>query len=466
MNPLFKIESNFGNKITIPHQFSIYASSFLSKDIVAGTTVYPVENTSEFVTANRNFLVGPVGAESTENILVISNKTASTITAAACDFTHNRGEIVQQVSYSTVIIESSPTSPSTGTWTQIKSLAIQFNSDESAYLDTAGTSGTYYRIKFTDGAGTFTAYSNGGVGLNSGSFAYNTVGNLIQSVRKSVGNTDLPDDFFISAINDARRVVDTNFGFGRINEWRQVFEYPIQMLAGTNFVTLPTNIDFSETNRTLLAARYARQGVAANVPLKYVDKREWNSRAYLNRYSTTVSDVAISDTSIQLVSTGDFPAQGSMNVATTDPTQTIMVISYTGNNLITNTLTGVTGVTRAIPSGTQIWAYSTFAVPYFFTIFEDNLGVPKLWFDRPVPQGLQAKNLYLDYYKKIVELSTITDTIPEHYRDIYKDYLKFAIKRRRDDSLGEDDEDYKKFMRGIANILGNPYTGQSQIIIQ
>jgi len=153
-------------------------------------------------------------------------------------------------------------------------------------------------------------------------------------------------------------------------------------------------------------------------------------------------------------------------VATSDPTQLIMNVSYTSNNLVTNTLTGVTGVTRNIPANTQVWAYSTFSVPYFFTVFEDNLGVPKLWFDRPIPNGLQGKNLYLDYYKKIEDINFLSDVVPEHYRDIYKDYMKFAIKRRRDDSLGEDDQDYKKFMRGIANILGNPYTGQTQIIIQ
>jgi len=451
----------------IVNQSLIVGTSYLSKDIVVGTTVIPVENTEQFVTANGLMVIGIVGAANAELLATLSAKTASSITVPATGslLAHQRGEPVYQVTYNQVIIESSTSS--TGTFTVIATIPLQWTSDKTSYVDVNGTSATYYRQRFYNTiTGKYSDYSNGGVGVSQNDLGPTTASSLILSVRKSVGNTDLNDDFFIAALNDARRIVDTSFGFGRQNEWRQVFEYPIQMLAGTNFVTLPSNIDFTETNRTLLAARFARQSVAANIPIKYVDKREWNQRAYLNRYTTLTTGVSIGATSLVVTNSGDFPSEGVVMVATDDPTQLIMTVTYTGNNLLTNTLTGCTGVARAIPANTQIWAYSTFSVPYFFTVFEDNLGVPKLWFDRPIPNGLQGKNLYIDYYKKIEDIVFLSDTIPEHYRDIYKDYLKFAIKRRRDDSLGEDDQDYKKFMRGIANILGNPYTGQTQIIVQ
>ncbi len=55
----------------------------------------------------------------------------------------------------------------------------------------------------------------------------------------------------------------------------------------------------------------------------------------------------------------------------------------------------------------------------------------------------------------------LTDEIPEHYRDLYIDYLKFAIKRRRDDSIGlNDDSNGKSFIQGLSIINGNPGTGQ------
>ena len=451
----------------IVNQSLVIGTSYLSKDIVVGTTVLPIENTEQFVTANGLIVLGMVGSANAELIATLSSKTASSITVPATgnQYAHQRGEIVSQVTYNEVIIETSLSS--TGTFSVLATIPIQWSSDKTSYADVNGTSSTYYRQRFHNTiTGKYSDYSNGGVGVSQNDLGPTTAASLILSVRKSVGNTDLPDAFFISALNDARRIVDTSFGFGRQNEWRQVFEYPIQMLAGTNFVRLPTNIDFSETNRTLLAARFARQSVAANIPIKYVDKREWNQRAYLNRYTTLTTAVSIGATSLSLTNSGDFPSAGTVMVATDDATQLILSVSYTGNNLLTNTLTGVTGVSRAIPATTQIWAYSTFSVPYFFTVFEDNLGVPKLWFDRLIPNGLQGKTLYIGYYKKMEDIVFLSDVIPEHYRDIYKDYMKFAIKRRRDDSLGEDDQDYKKFMRGIANILGNPYTGQTQIIVQ
>lgn len=457
----------------IINQSLVVGSSYLSKDIVAGTLAIPVENKEQFVAANGLCVIGIIGAANAELIANITSTSTSSgqdyVNTAACIYAHQRGEPVSQVTYDRVYIESSTSA--TGTFTVLAAIptgiALQWSSTKTSYNDTTGTSATYYRQRFYNSkTNVYSDYSNAGVGISQNDLGSTTAASMILSVRKSVGNTDLPDDFFMSALNDARNIADTSFGYGRMNEWRQVFEYPIQMLAGTNYVTLPTNIDFSETNRTLLAARFARQSVAANIPVKYVDKREWNQRAYLNRYSTTQNQVLSGATSIALVSTGDFGSTGTISVATDDPTQTIMTVTFTGNNLLTNTLTGVTGVTRNIPAATQCWAYSTFSVPYFFTVFEDNLGVPKLWFDRPVPNGLQGKNIYLDYYKKIEEIVFLADVIPEHYRDIYKDYLKFAIKRRRDDSIGEDDQDYKKFMRGIANIMGNPYTGQMQIVVQ
>lgn len=450
----------------IVNQSLIVGKSFLSKDLVASSTSIPVENTEQFVVANGLALLGMVGAANAELVPVISSKTTTgLVLGSATSFSHQRGEPISQVTYNKVIIESSTSA--TGTFTVLATIDLQWSSDKTSYVDNNGTSSTYYRQRFYNSVtNKYSDYSNGGVGVSQNDLGPTTAASLILSVRKAVGNTDLPDEFFISAINDARRIIDTNFGFGRLNEWRQVFEYPIQMLAGTNFVTLPSNIDFSETNRALLAARFARQSVAANIPIKYVDKREWNQRAYLNRYTTVPNQVLSGATSMTLTNSGDFPSAGTVMVATDDPTQLIMSVTYTGNNLLTNTLTGVSGITRNIPATTQVWAYSTFSVPYFFTVFEDNLGVPKLWFDRPIPNGLQGKNLYIDYYKKIEDIVFLSDVIPEHYRDLYKEYLKFAIKRRRDDSLGEDDENYKMFMRGIANVLGNPYTGQTQIIVQ
>lgn len=453
--PLFTVNNSNGNYLNIPNQLVTLATTYLTRD-TSGASNVNVQNGLDFA-VDQIALLGIPGTETCESISRISAITASLISfSTTYSFNHLVGEPISSLMYNQIVIESATSL--TGTYSVLATISFQFSSTNTIYYHAAGASTTAYRVKFKN---SYSAVESGySDPATSGSFDSTTAGYLINEVRALVGNTSLPDEFFISAINDARKVVNTNFAYGRVNEWRQEFEYPIQMLAGRNYVDLPTDIDFNETNRTLLNARYARQSVAANLPIAYVDKRRWNSVAYQNRYSTTTGAVLTGATSIALTSTGDFPASGTVFAATDDPTQSIISITYTGNNLATNTLTGVTGVTRDLPADCQIWAYSTFSYPFFFTVYDG-----RLWFERPIPTALQGKNLYLDYYKKMEDISYMSDVLPEHFRDCYRDYLKFAIKRRRDDSIGENDEDYKRFMSSLKVILGNPYTGQFQIVI-
>lgn len=457
MIPLLKVDNNTGNTLTIQNFFESIYSSYLTGDQITGQTTLQVINGSAFTTSNPYIVIGNFASDTAELRSVSSSTATTVVVSSATSFAHAQGEPVQNVRYNQIVIESATSLG--GSYSVLATINVDWTSQNTVYQHSAGLSTTYYRVRFLNQAATI--YSPYSSEVSSGSFGATTAGYLIERAKSQIGDTTaLSDTFFIGALNDARNLVNTNFGFGRMNEWRQQFEYPIQMLAGRNYVELPTDIDFNETNRSLLNARYARQSVAANLPIIYVDKRRWNYLSYQNRFTTTTGIVSIGATSMTLSSTGDFPASGTVYAATDDPTQSIITITYTGNNLTTNTLTGVSGVTRNLPSGCQIWNYSTFSNPFYYTVFNN-----RIWFERPIPSTLQGKNLYIDYYKKLEDLTTLTDEVPEHYRNIYISYLKFAIKKRRDNSIGEDDQDYKQFMKAIETMLGNPYTGQSQIII-
>ena len=136
--------------------------------------------------------------------------------------------------------------------------------------------------------------------------------------------------------------------------------------------------------------------------------------------------------------------------------------------ITTGTQSGVHTLYDAFPAGTQIWAWNISTLPMFFTVADQIInGVQtyRAYFDRPIPSILHGKNLYMDFYKSLVDITYLSDVLPESWRWVYVDYLRFAVKRRRDDSIGEDDEDYIRFVHGLQTIFGNPYTGQSQIII-
>ena len=78
---------------------------------------------------------------------------------------------------------------------------------------------------------------------------------------------------------------------------------------------------------------------------------------------------------------------------------------------------------------------------------------------------MQGYNLYIDYYKKYDEVESLSQELPEHYREIYKWYLRYAIKYRKDILLGSDDPDLKKFESLVQSLFNNLYTGQDSTII-
>jgi hypothetical protein len=277
----------------------------------------------------------------------------------------------------------------------------------------------------------------------------------------SVDDTKITSEFCISAIDDARKYTHSKL-YGIRHAWQREFEYPIKMLAGTNYCDLPDDIDFLETDRSLLACRFMIGNVLTPFNLRYIDKRSWNQIAFSVMGGITQSAALIGAVSLTLDSVGDFPdtASGVAYVATTDYDQTIEEIAYTSIDLTTNQLLGVTGITRDIPVGTRVWSRPTISQPIYYTVFDG-----KLYFDRIIPDSMQGNNLYIDYYKKIDDVVNLYQELPEHYREIYKWYLRYAIKYRKDISLESNDPDLKKFEDLVQALFNNLYTGQDTTII-
>jgi len=78
---------------------------------------------------------------------------------------------------------------------------------------------------------------------------------------------------------------------------------------------------------------------------------------------------------------------------------------------------------------------------------------------------MQGNYVYIDYYKKVDDVVALYQELPEHYREIYKWYLRYAIKYRKDISLESNDPDLKKFEDLVQALFNNLYTGQDTTII-
>lgn len=458
--PNIKITHDIGNTINIPNELDVKASTYISSNIAAGVLAVPVDNSTDFTAGSILLLLSSIGAENSEIVTSSSHTTLSFVTLATL-MAHNRGDIVSEIKWDQIVVSKSTTID--GVYSVFATQTIFTTQQSTIVYDTTGLATDYYKIQWKNSiTGLLSDYSDP---ISVDAYSSSSVAALIYPVLKAMGVSEndpkITIPFCISAIADARKFTAAKL-YGIRHAWQHEFEYPIKMLAGNNYVDLPDDVDFIETDQSVLAARFIIGNVLTPYNLKYIDKRSWNQISYSVAGGITTAPALIGATSITLNSVGDFPdsAAGVAYVATTAYTQTILQIAYTSVDFTTNQLLGVTGLTRNIPTGTRVWSRPTVSQPIYYTVYDG-----KLFFDRIIPDAMQGTNLYIDYYKKYDEVTSLTQELPEHYREIYKWYLRYAIKYRKDILLGSDDPDLKKFESLVQALFNNLYTGQDSTII-
>lgn len=462
MFPQIRILHNIGNTITIPNQVDVKASTYLSSNTAVANVALPVDNATEFSSGNILLLLSSLGAQNCE-IVTSSAHTTYAFTNAAAVMAHNRGDIVQEIKFNQVVVSKSATE--TGVYTILSTTTFDVTKQNTVIHDAVGLTTDFYKVQWKNSLVAIAATDPLSDPMSVDDYPINSVAQIIYPVLKAMGvsenDSKINVEFLLSAVDDARKYTEGKL-YGIRHAWSQEFDYPIKVLAGTHYVDLPDNIDFNETDRSVLAARFLIGNVLTPYNLSYIDKRTYNQIASSVMGGQVTVVAGIGATGITLDGVGDFPGttSGVAYVAATTYTETIMQIAYTGRDLTTNQLTGVTGITRSIPVGTRIWSRPTISQPIYYTIFEN-----RIYFDGIIPDSMQGNNLYIDYYKKLERVENLYQILPEHYREIYKWYLRYAIKYRKDIALGSDDPDLKKFEDLVQALFNNLYTGQDTIII-
>ena len=329
MNPQITIKHSIGNTIEIPNQLDIKCSTYMSSNIASGVLAVPVDNATDFTAGSILLLLSSIGSENCEIVTSSSHTTLSFVTLATL-MAHNRGDVVSQIAYDQIVISKSTTIG--GVYTTFATQSIFTTQQSTVILDTTGLTTDFYKVQWKNSLTGLLSTASDPISVST--YPVNSVATVIYPVLKAMGVS--PDDnkitaeFCISAIDDARKYTQGKL-YGIRHAWQQEFEYPIKMLAGTNYCDLPTDIDFLETDRSLLACRFMIGNVLTPFNLKYIDKRSWNQIAFSVMGGITQSAALTGAVSITLDSVGDFPnvASGVAYVATTDYTQTIMQIAYT-----------------------------------------------------------------------------------------------------------------------------------------
>ena len=460
MYPQISIKHNIGNTIEIPNQLDVKTSTYISSNTDQGDLAIPADNASDFTAGQILLQLSSIGAENSEIVTSSSHTNVNFVTLATV-MAHSRGDIVSEIKYDQIVVSKSATVD--GVYVALATSTFFTTQQNTIVYDTTGLKTDYYKVQWKNSlTGLLSDFSDA---MSVSSYPTNSVETVITPVLKAMGVSEddnkITTEFCLSAIDDARKFTAAKL-YGIRHAWQQEFEYPIKMLAGTNYVDLPDNIDFTETDRSVLAARFLINSIVAPYNLRYIDKKDWNQITDSVSGGSTSGAHLTTATEITLDNVGDFPdsTSGVAYIATTAYTQDIDTIAYTGIDLTTNQLTGVTGISYDIPTGTQVWSRPTISQPTSYTIYED-----KLFFDRIIPDSMQGNNLYIDYYKKIDKVIDLYQELPEHYREIYKWYLRYAIKYRKDITLESNDPDLKKFESLVQALFDNLYTGQTTTII-
>lgn len=462
MNPnvTLTIENTSGGiQVKVDNRLKIFSETYGQENTIIGDTNLLVENTESF-SADDIILYSQLGSENAELRVLASITDTENMVSSALTQNHNRGEIISRVMYNQIVIESSPDN---STWTTVDTIDIDVTKLSTTYYHSSGVPSTYYRVAYRNSV--IPALSNYSDPIQASVTTLpGTAGELIDDVRSDMGispdDTGITTEFLLNGLREAQEKFKQDmYGF-KLDELQE-FEFPITVFAGRNYIDLPTNIDFGFTDRSTLALRLPTDNLTSHYPLTYVDKRFWNDYITPYSYTFTASEALIGATTLTLVNTGNLPQSGTIQVACNDVSETIIDVSFTGNNVATNTLTGVTGITRNLPANTQVWVTYGFGYPVFFTIFEE-----KIWFSSPLANEVNGRTAMLDYYKKMPRITTINDEVIPRYRFALKAYLSYIINRKRNSGIDKDsDPYYEEYSDSIETLQAGYYTGQTGRII-
>lgn len=421
-------------------------STSLSADAAAVASTFTVRrgtgfSTGQYITVDYKMEISEI-----LRLHTVTSPTATVLTLASTSaYAHTQDTAVQFIPYNQVEIG---TSSDNVTWAVAATVDIQPDKDETVYLHAAGTSATYYRFRFKNSSDTtYSQYSDSVLGSGyTDNTVYEIKRRALELANEKIGE-NITDEFLNRMLWQARRGVHNIL---KRWEFRQQYLYDTGAAStGQYSVTTPTDLQDRNTAKNI---RNLHIGVQENmIP---ISKREWDEEMRGIAHTTVSTQLSVGATSAVLTDVGDFEDSGSFKVEGD-------TVTYTGRNTSTNTLTGIpasgTGsITATHAVGKDVWQGTDFSLPTQFTVFENTI-----YFNRPISSDYANQNIWMDYYKTLVEYDSDADQLDEPQYDMYVHFLIFVMKKRK--NRGEiklDDDDFVSWRAGLANLIKNEVSMQ------
>jgi hypothetical protein len=178
--------------------------TYLSADVSAGNTSLSVQN-NEGITAADYFVVGIMGTEQTELVTVSSVSGSTTVVTSALKFPHSIDAPLTFIKYNQIFLYSATSK--TGTYTLVGSaVTIEVDQEFTEIEDTAGTSSTWYKIRYRNATtAEFSDYSDVVEGTGYEDNSVLAIMDRIYIIGNDPERKALPEDDMLIILNDGYR---------------------------------------------------------------------------------------------------------------------------------------------------------------------------------------------------------------------------------------------------------------------
>lgn len=174
----------------------------LSQNYTSGNDLYVLNN--EVFSANDYVVLGLL-SEKGEAKAVASKTSTNQITfGSALNFDHVAGATVYRSEFNQLEIDRFRA----GVWTTLDTIAIQWDKQDSLYIDQGGVSSDAYRFRFkNEASGNYSEYSPT---VGGGGFSKNQIGYRLNLIRKRINDPErkiVSDEDLIQQLNEAKDII-------------------------------------------------------------------------------------------------------------------------------------------------------------------------------------------------------------------------------------------------------------------
>lgn len=420
--------------------------TFLTVNTASGVTSLSVKNITSFAN-NQILVIGQFGNEGTEIAYVNGAPSGSTLTlTTATTYPHSADSPVIVIDFDQV--EFSHAVTTTGSKTVMSTVNMVVDSpDFTRYNDTTYTTG-YYFIRFKNSI--TNVYSDYSDPIPVSGYTQFTARYIIDQALSGINKKTsevLSDDFAFKEIDNCQ--MET---LRELKRWSflQKFDTIIGQLATGGWkIALPTDLDDQFTNKSIFHIKIGREQT-----LTWIDKDRWNQLTQGMAYTTLASNIIVGAATITLIDSSDFDASGTVIIGANS-------YPYTVNNTSTGVLTLTSVSTTTNTAGEDAFEFAITGLPTCFTVFGGYI-----WFDRVVSSTFNGRNVYADYYTKIISITTDSETIvlPDNLIPQYYLQYKFLLKLNNGEENPATQGMYAKYLKRVEKLKQKEVLGTTFVL--